>query len=117
MAAYNAALFASSGLMASFLLAKDFYSFAVVAVLYGISIGGPSSQMNLVLGELFGIDSLNSTFGILCFFRGVFFFLSWPIAAFVFEYFESQRYPPVNSTTGLISFNRNLLTYMGVFGL
>ena len=98
MAAYNAALFASSGLMASFLLANDFYSFAAVAVLYGMSIGGPSSQMNLVLGELFGIDSLNSTFGILCFFRGVFFFLSWPIAAFVFEYFESQRYPPVINT-------------------
>ena len=88
--AYICALFASSVFMVGFIMVTDFKAFAICSVLYGLAVAGPSSQMNLVLTELFGLESLSATFGIMCFFRGVFFFLSWPLAAFVFEFFESR---------------------------
>ena len=49
-----------------------------------------SSQISVVMADLFGINALCSTFGLISLFRGVAFSLAWPLGGIVYETFTSK---------------------------
>ena len=76
---------------------------------YGFSMSCVSSQISVVLAELFGIDALSSTFGLLCFFRGAAFSVAWPLGGIVYKAFGSR--------TAIFILGSGELLLSGVVGL
>ena len=88
---FNATTVATGLCMIAFLFVSSYWSFCALSVAYGFFVSCVCSQINIVLAELFGIDALSSTFGLLCFFRGAAFSVAWPLGGVVYEVFGSRR--------------------------
>jgi len=88
---FNVTTITTSMAMVAFLFVSDYWAFCTVSVIYGFSMSCVSSQISVVLAELFGIDALSSTFGLLCFFRGAAFSVAWPLGGVVYEVFGSRK--------------------------
>ena len=57
----------------------------VTSVLHGLSISCIASLPTVVLADMFGLDSLTSTFGYLCLVKGISFSLGGPITGSVYD--------------------------------
>ena len=90
IAVFNITSLTTGVCMIGFLSVTSYWSFACLSVMYGFSMSCVSSQISIVLAEMFGIDALASTFGLLCFFRGVAFLVSWPLGGVVYEMVGSR---------------------------
>ena len=91
MVVFNVTTLATAACMIAFLFVSTYWSFACLSVMYGFSMSCVSSQISVVLAELFGIDALASTFGLVCFFRGAAFSVAWPLGGVVYEVFGSRK--------------------------
>ena len=56
------------------------------SVFYGLATSNYASQSSVILVELFGLDGLNGTFGLLALFKGIATVFSAPFGGFLYEY-------------------------------
>ena len=71
--------------MISFLLCKDYTSYVCCSIFYGLATSNYVSQSTVILVELFGLDGLNGTFGLLALFKGIATIFSAPFGGFLYE--------------------------------
>ena len=71
--------------MVSFLLCQSYLSYVLCSVFYGFATAIYVSQSTVILVELFGIDGLNGTFGLLSLFKGIATTFSAPISGLLYD--------------------------------
>ena len=71
--------------MVSFLLCQSYISYVLSSVFYGLATSIYVSQSTVILVELFGIDGLNGTFGLLSLFKGIATTFSAPISGLLYD--------------------------------
>ena len=71
--------------MASFLLCYDYTSYICCSIFYGLATAHYVSQPTVILVELFGLEGLNGTFGLLALFKGIATLFSAPFGGFLYE--------------------------------
>ena len=71
--------------MVSFLLCQSYISYVLSSVFYGLATAIYVSQSTVILVELFGIDGLNGTFGLLSLFKGIATTFSAPISGLLYD--------------------------------
>ena len=71
--------------MISFLACNDYTSYVICSICYGLATSNYVSQSSVILVELFGLDGLNSTFGLLALFKGMATIFSSPFGGFLYK--------------------------------
>ena len=71
--------------MALFLLCNDYLSYVACCILYGLATSNYTSQASVILVELFGLDGLNGTFGLLALFKGIATIFSTPFGGYLYD--------------------------------
>jgi len=61
-------------------LCTHYYTFVIVAMLFGLFIAGYVSLTSIILVDLLGLENLTSAFGLLLLFRGGASFVGSPLA-------------------------------------
>ena len=68
---YNVCLFLSGALLMMVPLGKTFAGYACISMLHGLLCGVIVSQRSVILGDMFGLEILSSSFGIVVCFQGM----------------------------------------------
>ena len=76
-----------------FALCSDMVMFSINTACYGLLIGIYYNTYAPLLADLFGLESLTSTFGLMSFFNGVAATVGAPIAGWLFELSGSYAVP------------------------
>ena len=111
---HNLSFFFAALSILSFLLCQNYISYVGCSVFYGLATSNYASQSSVILVELFGLDGLNGTFGLLALFKGIATVFSAPFGGFLYE--STKTYVTSFSTgsvlfilCGILGFQMDLL--------
>ena len=90
---YNISFLCSAISTVSFLACSSYISFVICSLFYGLVIANYVSQASVLLADLFGLDGLSSTFGLLSLCKGVATVISSPLGGVLYELTQTYVTP------------------------
>ena len=82
---HNLSFFLSAISMVGFLVCHNYISYVGCSIVYGLATSKYASQSSVILVELFGLDGLNGTFGLLALFKGIATIFSAPFGGYLYD--------------------------------
>lgn len=89
----NICLVISTVAVAATPLAGSYFSYVMVAIVFGIAISGYISLTSIILVDLLGLEKLTNAFGLLILFRGAATLVGSPLAGSIYDATQSYTIP------------------------